>query len=141
MQKLIRKLPKRFANCELRMANLNPVMYVHILLFWNICLLTYFHIKNICMCSSGKRYLPSTCLKLKPLLAVKSTLDDFAICQNANLFVHEKWNNLPPRNFLYTFRKESFARKKMINLKELQTVSIYWFYLFHSHAYISSKSK
>ena len=25
MQKLIRKLPKRFANCELRMANLNPV--------------------------------------------------------------------------------------------------------------------
>ena len=24
MQKLIRKLPKRFANCELRTANLNP---------------------------------------------------------------------------------------------------------------------
>ena len=28
MQKLIWKLPKRFANCELRMANLNPAFLI-----------------------------------------------------------------------------------------------------------------
>ena len=64
------------------------------------------------MCSSGKRYLPSTCLKLKPLLAVKSTLDDFAICQNANLFVHENGTTCHPGTFYILLGKKVLQGKK-----------------------------
>ena len=45
-------------------------------------------------------------------------LSNFVVCQNANLFIQEKLNNLLPRTFWHIFWDENFARKKTGNFKE-----------------------
>ena len=63
------------------------VMYVHILVFYIICLLTYFHIK-MSECAKKKCF---TCIprKREPFWQL-SWLDNFITNAIANLFIHER---------------------------------------------------
>ena len=67
------------------------------------------------MYSLSKKYLNCT-QKRKPFWQL-CRFSDFAVGQNANLFLHQKLKNLFSRAILYTLWKESFARKKIDNLR------------------------
>ena len=78
----------------------------------------YFHIKIFAHLHQVKNTFLAFLTNTNHSLWLGQFFGDFAICQSANLFVYEKRNNLPPRIFLFTFREESFAKKKNEKFKE-----------------------
>ena len=66
-----------------------PVMYIHVDMFYIICLLIYFYIKMpVC---AKKKFLTCISRKCKPFWQL-SQLNDFTTIAIAKLFVHEKLN-------------------------------------------------
>ena len=53
-------------------------------------------------------------------------LSNFVVCQNANLFIPEKLNNLLPRTFWHIFWDENFARKKLGILRNQFLENAFW---------------
>ena len=84
----------------------------HLLLFYNICLLTCFNIKTFGHVCYMKMIL-LVFLRNTDSFGSLNLVDGFVFSKNTNLFVREKLNSFLTRTFLYSFREEIFAWKEI----------------------------